>query len=186
MAFTIGIGVLFNQKTNNKLRQFELMLAEKSNNWSGLGQPPHITVKVPFEVKDIDAVETVANFMTELAQNTKSFNITLRGFNNFGDKVLYAAIENTTELLKLSEALLEQLTQPGNAREYERGRTVFHSTLAMNLSESEYRICRKALQDTSLEIDTEVVGLGLFLGLDELQHWAVISEAPFRYAPQLR
>lgn len=180
MSFTIGIGVLLEANANNKLRHLELLLVNETGNWSGLGQPPHVTVKVPFQVSTAQDVERASRIMADLASGTTSFDIELQDFGNFGDKVIYAAVKNPDKLLRLSNKLIDEFIAPGAAREYERKRMIFHSTLAMNLSESQYLAGTEILRETSLEIKTKVTGLGLFMGINNLQHWVVISESPFR------
>ena len=53
MKYTIGIGVLFDESTHNLIRDIELRLAKETKNFAGLGQPPHVTVKRPFDVDKI-------------------------------------------------------------------------------------------------------------------------------------
>jgi len=179
MSFTIGIGVLLEESANNRLRELELALAKKSGNWSGLGQPPHITVKVPFEVESMEDVNKVRVLMHDLAKRTKSFQVEIDGYSNFGDKVLYGVVKNTEEFLQLSDPLIDALTEDGQPKEYERGRMIFHSTLATNLSSNEYETALKQLQDETLSITTAAIGLGLFMGIDNLQHWVVINQSSF-------
>lgn len=178
MSFTIGIGVLLEEHANNKLRDLELLLATANNNWSGLGQPPHITIKVPFEVTSMSDIENVRSIMINLARQTQQFEIGLQGFGNFGDKVLYAAIQDATILQNLSNQLINQLTKSEEAQKYEKEKMIFHSTLAMNLDPSQYSIAKTSLDNESLELRTTAISLGLFLGIDDLQHWAVIHEVP--------
>ncbi|HVS58583.1 MAG TPA: 2'-5' RNA ligase family protein [Candidatus Saccharimonadales bacterium] len=180
MSFMIGIGVLLEEAATNRLRQFELRLAKESGNWSALRQPPHITVKVPFPVNSTADIDKVSGIMAALAERTDNFEIELQGFGNFGDTTLYAAVKNTHELLNLSDQLIEEFTEPGEAREREQRRMIFHSTVAKDLGTKEYEKARKYLQHESLALKARAQGLGLFLGIDNLQHWVVISEAPFK------
>ncbi len=180
MSFTIGIGVLFEDNANNRLRKLELLIAEKTGNWRGLSQPPHVTIKIPFEVTDMNDVQTVKAAMIDLAQQTDRFLLELDGFGNFEDKVIYGSVKNPQTLLTLSNHLIDELTEPGETQDYERSRMIFHSTLAMNLSATQYSAASKSISNEKLTIQTQALGLGLFLGIDDLQHWAVIHQEPFR------
>lgn len=178
MSYTIGIGILLDEKTCNKLRNLELSLYEKNKNTSGLGQPPHITIKVPFAVPRLKEVETTANFMAELASKTNSFDIHLKDFGNFGKKVIYAKVSDNEVIHKLSMTSIEHLA-PIDEQQDEKSNMIFHSTLAMHLTPREYEISQKSLVNEIMDINAKAIGLGLFLGIDNFTHWAVIRQVNF-------
>ena len=179
MSFTIGIGVLLEEAANNRLRELELLIAQATGNWTGLGQPPHVTIKVPFEVASMEDIHKTGVLMHRLAAQTKSFPVEIYGFGNFGEQVVYGVVKNSDEFTGLSNPLIDALISDDQKREYERGRMIFHSTLGLKLNSREYKLAIKKLEQETLQLSTRAVGLGLFLGIDELKHWVVIDEVSF-------
>jgi 2'-5' RNA ligase len=179
MAYTIGIGVMLDEHTYNTLREYELLLFESNGNTSGLSQPPHITVKVPFEVPAMKDIEATARYMTEIAAKTKKFSLKIKGFGHFGDKVVFAKVIENTVLKKLSDTFITKLS-PLDKQATERERMIHHSTMAMNLSPKQYNVCQDILANKTLEIEVEVTSLGLFLGINDLSQWIVIKQASLR------
>jgi 2'-5' RNA ligase len=176
MSYTIGIGVLLDEETCNILRNFELLLFESNQNTSGLSQPPHITVKVPFEVPSMDDIEIAAKYMTDLATKTKKFSIKLQGLGHFSDKVIFAKVMEHSILKELSDIFIGKFS-PKAIQEEERKNMIFHSTLAMNLNAKQFNNSQKFLDKKTLDLDVKAIGLGLFLGINDLSYWAVIRQA---------
>lgn len=178
MAYTIGIGVLIDGEQFNKLRAIELRLADKTGNTEGLGQPPHVTVKRPFSVETVSAISQVAVIMKEVSANFHPFVLKLKTHANFDREVLYAQVEENHTLTKLHRDLLEALS-PLLPKEnpLEGPDMIFHSTLAMGLSDKEYGQAEAELQKIVPEpLVCPIEKVGLFLGLDNDEHWVVIDE----------
>lgn len=178
MTYTIGIGVLIEGDQFNKLRSVELSLTDKTGNTSGLSQPPHITVKRPFDVADVNQIAIVRDTMRKIAEKTKCFNVRLSGTASFSRNVHYACPLPSEALIRLHKDLLDSLKSLGvEPNEFEADNVTFHSTLAMDLTESEFEIAAKELKSTEIDMDCLIGKIGLFLGLANNTNWVVIDIA---------
>lgn len=181
MSFTIGIGALIENEPFNELREVALRLAIMTNNWCGLSQPPHVTIKRPFEVKDLATIKKVARDMEYIATAQAPFKLKLAGRKSFGQAVIYVPVADNQTLDKLHAQLLERLAPYYQETDkFEGSKMVFHGTLAMDLSSKEYKIGMSELQSSELNtsFNIPVTTLGLFLGIDDLTQWVVIHQSP--------
>ncbi len=187
MAYTIGIGVIIENPDYNRIRDIELNLANATGSFSGLGQPPHVTVKRPFVVDGLDDIQKAAKIMDKLAASTKAFKINLEGHKNFSDKVLYLEVVKNDHLNKIHEQLLAALEPlfPGSTGVFEGQKMIFHSTLAMDLSGKQFTVAEEALKHydrKQLAFSVPIKKIGLFLGIDQETHWVIIKEASLAQA----
>ena len=182
MTYTIGIGALINGPSYNYLRKIEVQIGDTVGNFSGLGQPPHVTIKRAFEVKGISGIRKCERAMDALANKKKPFDVQFAGVGNFGNSVLYLRLAPNDTLVAMHSQLLDTLEPvfPKAIGTLEGENMVFHSTIAMGLEVEQYNKARELL-DTypveSLAFAGSVNKLGLFLGIENNTHWAVISEA---------
>lgn len=170
----IGVGLIIDDEAFNTIREIELKLSNKSKNYHGLFQPPHITIKRPFEASD-KTLEKLKKILKEYARNQKPINVELKLFKNFGKSVIYSYCENN-QIHKMHNALLEFLkTINVDAGEFDGDKFVGHCTLAMNLKETDFKNLRKDLNSIKgLTIKTEIKKLGIFLNIDK-NHWIIIA-----------
>lgn len=176
MTYFIGIGILFDTAVTNDLREIELRLASVTGNLNGLRQPPHITIKRPFEIES-ESIEHVTEDLKRLLGNYKPFLVSLQGVDSFGTSVLYANVERNDMLTLLHKDLVSAFAKYQTAPDpLEGDNVVFHSTLAAGLSTPE---CTKALDmledEHGISISTTANEVGLFLGLDQGKYWSVIK-----------
>lgn len=183
MQYSIGIGVLLEGLVFNELRALEMQLAEQISNSDGLVQPPHITVKTPFSVPDLRSVAKVIEIMTEITANTPPFTLELNGFGSFAQSVLYAQVAPNKHLSRLHQQCLTQIESffPGARGPYEGDNIVFHSSIALGLSEKQIDDALKTLERIGFlayRRDVVVENVGLFMNLND--QWIVIHEERFR------
>ncbi len=181
MKYTIGIGALFDESTYNSVRDIELILSNRTNNFAGLGQPPHVTVKRPFDVETIDDIGKCLSIMNDLAARTNAFDLKLSGIGNFSDAVLYLQPSHDQNLIDIHNELITKIESafPGSKTNREGESMVFHSTLAMDLITQQFETAKQYLDSLApeqLEFTTHVRKVGLFLGIDNNTHWVVIAE----------
>jgi 2'-5' RNA ligase len=178
MSYTIGIGALLDTETFNLVRSLELDAALATRNYAGLGQPPHVTIKRPFQVATLDDVNKLCKLLSDTAQQTSAFNLSYSGLNNFGDSTLFLAVRPSKELQKLHESLLSTLKTMFKSAEslHEGKEMVFHTSVAVNLEKGQLQTAKEKLRN-DVAVSCTVRKLGLFLGLDNNTHWSIISEA---------
>lgn len=181
MKYTIGIGVLFDESTHNLIRDIELRLAKETKNFAGLGQPPHVTVKRPFDVDKIKDIHKCQEIMNDLAARSKPFNLKFSGIGNFSDKVLYLHPIYNENLVTIHNELVDEIEtiRPGSKGTREGENIKFHSTLAMDLTTQQFLVAEQYLGSLNLDLlnfTAQVQRIGLFLGIDHNTHWAVIAE----------
>ena len=182
MKYTIGIGALINGKWANRIRELELQVGDMVNNYTGLGQPPHVTIKRSFDVDGIKGIRKCEEIMSALAKDCAgTFNITFDGIGHFGESVLFLQVVPNDTLLSMHKKLLTSLEPifPGSTGKIEDGNMVFHSTLAMGLELGQFNKAQHLLNQyprEDLSFIIPIQKLGLFLGIDDNTHWVVISE----------
>jgi 2'-5' RNA ligase len=177
MNYTIGIGALLDTDAFNTVRSLELAVASATNNFAGLGQPPHITIKRPFEVVSVDDIDKVLAQVEEVVEKTPAFTVQYSGLGNFGHTTLFLAVETSPELQKLHRELLSRLKESFTDAEspHEGQQMVFHTSIATNLQEDQFESARKKIYG-DVAVACHIRKLGLFLGIDNNTHWAVIAE----------
>jgi 2'-5' RNA ligase len=177
MSYTIGIGALLDTKTFNLVRSLELTSASATQNYAGLGQPPHITIKRPFQVATMEDVEKLRKLLSNVTQQTAAFDVQYLGLGNFGDTTLFLAVQPSAELQELHEKLLSTLQATFGSVEspHEGKEMVFHTSIAVSLQKDQLQLAKgKLTEDTATSC--HIGKLGLFLGLHDNTHWSIISE----------
>ncbi len=178
MSYTVGIGALLDTETFNLVRFLELASASATRNYAGLGQPPHITVKRPFQVDTLEDVEKLRKLLSDVARQTAPFDVQYRSLGSFGDTTLFLTVQPSAELQKLHEMLLGALRGVfGSVESLHEGKEmVFHTSIAVGLQEDQLQMAKEKLSE-DVAVSCSIRKLGLFLGLDDNTHWSVISEA---------
>jgi len=92
--------------------------------------PPHIAIKRPIEVENIEKYEKI---LDKLAKSAKTFKIDIQGYSFFADKTFFLKVIKSKELMILHNNLLSMLKQQGIAPDNLEGdNQIFHITLANN------------------------------------------------------
>jgi 2'-5' RNA ligase len=178
----IGIGLILNADALNTIRELELKVASATNNWRGLQQPPHITLKRPFQVVSPSTITKLVELVNHQAALTPRLVITYNGINHFGEDVLYAQIKKDDQLrvlysdiTKAVEAIVPNAIGHGTSEK----EMVFHTTIALGLSSAEYKIahkCVQAISPSKSQFTTVVDSMGLFLSNDGI-HWDIVHQS---------
>lgn len=177
MSYTVGIGALVDGETFNKVRSLELTIAAATGSYTGLGQPPHITVKRPFQIGSVDDIAKLQSLVADIARTTPAFTVVYGGLDNFDDTALFLAVAPSRNLEILHETLLSKLQTTFGSVEapHEGTEMVYHTSVALGLQGGQAQQLVAKL-DNSLPTSCIIHKLGIFLGLDDNTHWSIISE----------
>lgn len=180
MTYKVGVGILLDNPHFNSIRAIEMQIYDSVSNSDGLNQPPHVTIKRPFELKNIKELGLYADKVCEIVEKTASFDIKLQDISNFSHKTIYlnASTKNKeltilhNRLISAAEALSKQ---PSDS--FEGSNMLFHTTLAMNLNELQYSSLEELIYTLQkFEITIKAEKVGLFMAIDNDKHWVVLKE----------
>jgi len=177
----IGVGLLIDDNAHNELRDLELIISSKTGNELGLFQPPHITIKRPFEA-DQDTFVQAKKILKEFCSSVEEFEINLGIYKTFGNEVIYAFTDDS-KIISVQKTLLEKFEKINVIPdEFDVGKYIAHSTIGLGLSSNEFEIAESELRNyKSKSIDTLISRVGLFLNVDE-KHWIVVATEKFKLA----
>ncbi len=147
-AVRLGYAILLPDDAHNTARRLAVDLYERyrpSND--GLLIPPHVTLKQPFETRELVRCEEL---LDRLAADTDPFDLVLRGFGTFAaEGVVFVDVEQDERLFALQRRLLDELgVEPAL---YENGDPApyhFHATLVYGLTPEQLRDARGRLAET--------------------------------------
>lgn len=141
----IGIGLLPPKHVCDFVRDKEHYISGKYDTYGGLIQPPHVTVKWPFEVDDLAPFE---EYCRELAARTHPVEIIYDGYGLFPAGVFFLKVKSTPELVGLHCIILDDLKERFGVEKnaYEGPDQQFHTTLAMD--DISYEDCVAALDES--------------------------------------
>jgi len=175
----IGVGLLIDDDAHNELRDLELIVSRKTGNELGLFQPPHITIKRPFEA-DQNTFVDAKKILKEFSGSIEEFEISLGIYRTFGNEVVYAYTEDS-KIVFAQKILLEKLEKINVIPdEFDIDKYVAHSTIALGLSTDEFETAKSNLQNYKRKTITTLISrVGLFLNVDE-KHWIVVTTENFK------
>jgi 2'-5' RNA ligase len=126
--YKIGFVILLPDELANKVKDFQINVAKKYDCINSILNPPHITIKRPIEVENIEKYE---NILDKITNSTKSFKIGIKGYDFFSDKIFFQDVIQSKELINLHNSLLSALKKENIfPDEMEGDNQRFHSTLA--------------------------------------------------------
>lgn len=162
----------------NMVRSLELQIAGAINNWSGLNQPPHVTVKRPFRVSNFQQLQKVITAFDSIAAETAAFNIYYDNIDFFGQNVLFLKVRENNQLQQLHANMLASMEAvvPGAMQPKEGEEMVFHTSLALSLNELEFTSSKVLGRDLSvglLPLQVPIKQIGVFFSTDN-EHWVII------------
>lgn len=171
-TYTIGIALLLPEEYTSSIKKKSNYLSEKYNTQQGLFQPPHITLKSPFETKDLVVFE---KYCEELAKGLRPFEIKVENYGFFESKVIFLKIVPSEKLMSLHLSILDDLKNKQGIKEnnFEGVDKQFHITLAYgDLSPEMFYKAKEELENSeqphfSFKFDS--IGLLKFTG----KEWAI-------------
>lgn len=167
----IGYGILLDTATHNFVRKLQLELHQET----GIGlarQPPHITLKSPFDIEDISSF---SEHLSRLASKLSSFAIEIQGFGTFGERVLYLDVLPNKRLDNLHELILNEMNSnfdipPG---EFEGPNIKFHISIAGFQKAAHFQAAQQYIGRYQPAFSFPLTELGLFYYLGPGQSWIV-------------
>jgi 2'-5' RNA ligase len=148
-------------------------LSKKYDTYAGLTQPPHVTIKWPFEVTDIKPFE---QYCEELSKTIKSFEIVYDGYGFFEPKVIFLKVVSIKKLINLHMKVLTELKEKFHIQKnkFEGPEQVFHTTLVMeDISEDNFYKAKKEVdswEKPKLSFIFKSIGLFRFIGKEWIVH----------------
>lgn len=166
-------------EAHNQLRDLELIISKETDNALGMYQPPHITIKRPFE-SDMKTFENTKKLLKEFSSSINEFEIDLGIYKTFSNQVIYA-YPDSSNIAMIKNKLLEMLKKIDvEGDELDTDNFIAHSTIALNLSPKEFEIAKSILESYKDKvISTKISQVGLFLNVDE-KHWIVVAIEKFK------
>ncbi len=171
----IGIAIIPTEDYALFVRKTEIFLSKKYNTVRGLLQPPHITIKWPFETDDLKKFE---DYCAELAREIDPFIVKIKGFGFFEPKVIFLKVVPNKKLLNLHLRILKDMKERFgiNSNKFEGKDQQFHTTLAYgDLKESEFYRAKEELEkikQPELSFKFNKIGLYRYTG----EEWVIHKE----------
>ena len=167
----IGYALMLNNESHNFIRQIQLELHQKI----GIGlarQTPHITIKSPFDINEIDKY---VDYIEYVAESIEPIDIDFEGFGNFGDKVIFLDVKQNQRLLDLHWRILGELAkQFGLTPHAFEGKNIkFHASIAGFNNKDSFQQALNYLSQYQPKFSFKAKELGIFYYLGEGNGWIV-------------
>ncbi|HLD18458.1 MAG TPA: 2'-5' RNA ligase family protein [Candidatus Nanoarchaeia archaeon] len=172
----LGFAVLLGDESHNFARKIELELCNKFGLCWGLKQSPHITIKAPFNVKNVDPF---VRYLEDLARKTKPFEIQLEGFGYFEPRVIFLNVKQNTKLKTLHFSILKDMKKSFHIKPHalEGEKIRFHCTLALqDVTKKKLRNAKEYLRQYHPRFRFKAKSLGVFLYLGKEAGWIILSK----------
>jgi 2'-5' RNA ligase len=136
-------------------------------------QPPHVTIKWPFEVEDITIFE---RYCEELAKKINSFEVSIEGYGFFEPEVIFLKVIPSKELVNLHLKILYDLKTNFSIEknQFEGQNQQFHTTLAYeDISQEMFSKAKEELENSEqpkISFKFNSIGLFKFTGEEWIIH----------------
>lgn len=154
------------------MRELQVGVLETLGANRGLTQPPHITIKGPFE---IDNLQWHSDYLDTLASQTRPFTVHLKGIRAFGPHAIFIDVLKNPNLHELTQALLSDLPNETHTS-FEAVQNVHHhATLALPDSDEMFNKAMIHYSDLQVEFEFTVKKLALFY--QHADSWIIYRKA---------
>ncbi len=174
----LAYAILLPDDAHNAARRLAVDLYERLRPANdGLLIPPHVTLKQPFETRELARCEEL---LDRLAAESEPFDVVLRGFGTFmAEGVVFVDVEQDARLFALQRRLIDELgVEPAPYESGEPDPYHFHATLAYGLTPEQLDDARGRLAET-FEFHFSLERLALFRFVADLG-WIVYRRASAR------
>lgn len=152
---------------------------EQYNSKGALQSPPHITLHMPFKIKE-KKEQLLINSLKSITKSREPFNVYMNGFGHFNERVIYIHVQNSVELQSLHKSISKTLKvnhQLFNS-DYKNHGFYPHMTIAFrDLKKDMFQAAWKQFAERGFEANIEVKSICL------LKHdgdtWEEHYRAPF-------
>jgi len=177
----LGYAILVSEEIFNWMRRIEVGLLRDYGANPGIKQPPHITIKQPFET---DHIEPFEEYLDKLAEVIEPFEITLKGVGSFDQGVIFLDVIQDPRLKALQQRILSDLaSRRVRAAPFEDERYHFHATLATGLGNENFAKARKQLENVDAEFRFVFDTIALFMNIGPYE-WIVERQRCVAHGPQ--
>jgi len=153
-------------------------LSEKYRTKAALKSPPHITLHMPFRMKE-EKEENLITSLTQAVYPAESFDLELKGFGAFPPGVIYLEVPASTPLTGLFHMIrksMQRFLHSANADWKNRGFTPHLTVAFRDLKKSDFREAWKEYRNRSFEACWEVDAVMLLKHTGK--HWEEYREIP--------
>ncbi|MBZ9730490.1 2'-5' RNA ligase family protein [Salegentibacter sp. JZCK2] len=124
------LAIIPSEKICERVKSLKLEIAVKYETKHALKLPAHITLQIPFKIPE-SKEEKLIDTLKHVAREQKSFEIDLKDFGRFSQKVIFINIEQHEEIIKLHADLQENLNKNLSLKKHEKFSKIYpHITLA--------------------------------------------------------
>lgn len=173
------IAVLPPEHIRAEIRGFKLEVSKKFNSKHALRSPAHITLQMPFHFEE-EIEASLLHSLTDLAATKTPFNCTIRDFDHFDERVVFADVIPNAELRSLRFALQDHLREVHNFTEKKLPKRFHpHITIAnRDLTADRFPGCWEAFKDRSYRRSFDVEAFSILKHGGD--HWKVYGDFSFR------
>ena len=159
----IGFAIIVNDSSHNFIRQIQVELNQELG-FRISRQSPHVTIKTPFEVEEI---EPLTQYLENLAKEIQPFPIRLKGFGYFGEQVIFLDVEEKDSLNQLHWRILNDLKEEFaiEPHQFEGDNVKFHASVAGYSDPEDFQNAQNYLKRYQPDFQFQATTLGIFYHL---------------------
>ncbi|MTI41981.1 2'-5' RNA ligase family protein [Fulvivirga lutimaris] len=153
---------------------------EKYNSKASLNSPPHVTVHMPFKLKEVKEPQLIDEVDNTIA-NIEPFQLQLNGYDHFGQRVIYVMVEDSEPLLNLFLEIRKMMKVNFNIfnADYKNRGFNPHITLAFrDLKREAFKQAWPEFENATYKKSFDVSSLGLLK--HDGKKWQVLKAFSFR------
>lgn len=153
-----------------EIQRIKLEFREKYQSAHSLNAPPHITLLSPFRTEQIEEIEVM---LRNFVNTVKPIQITLNGFNHFGEGVIYMEVLQNSQLAKIQGQLEKLARVHRELFHYGYRQRIYqpHISLAFkDLTKENFEKAWREFKNQTFQADFEANQLVLFYHQDKKWH----------------
>lgn len=175
MKYQIGFALLLPDSVNNLIRDIELTVSDLTDNQLGLSQPPHITVKRPFQVSSRELLVHLDKMLRDFSDFYSSPSLKYGMTHDFGKTSLVLLLNDPNPVKMLHVQLLEICSKFSVMPDkFEGDNFIPHTTVAMGLNSTNIHQANEILAQSKLQ-GTEFTPTHLAILFFTDNHWVTYS-----------
>lgn len=138
-----------------------------------LTAPPHITIKAPFRIENIDLVE---NFILDIVKKLRKSKLKLESYGNFDKNVLFVNVKESQEMKNDINYFLKKLKDERIVewKDHEVGNLKLHATLGKKDIKNKFEKIKEYLDNIIFSYDLEFDNIAILR--HEKGKWQVHKE----------
>ncbi|MDT0642910.1 2'-5' RNA ligase family protein [Zunongwangia sp. F363] len=174
------VAIVPDAQLEEKIRNLKLEIKEKYNSAKALKLPAHVTLQIPFKIKEEDEA-SLLEALQKITDNKKAFKVQLSGFGRFSTRTIFINVTNPEPVALLHEKIQEVLEESFGLGEREKIRNIHpHITIAtrdlnrLNFQKAWPQFEKRNFQDT---FNAE----GFVLFKHNGRNWEILQKFNFPY-----